>query len=143
MMSTPSGQYATDVPDVQWRPIEPLLPAPRWRPKGPGRPPRDRHPIVNGLLYLTKTGCPPIELRAGSWALLPACFGPWKTVYDYFRRWSRHGVWPRVLERLTQQERRRNGRPASAVLTDIPASTNNLTTAKLPASAESRKALSV
>ncbi len=105
MMSTPSGQYATDVTDVQWQQIEPLLPAPRWRPNGPGRPPRDRRPIVNGLLYLNKTGCP--------WALLPACFGPWKTVYDYFRRWSRHGVWPRVLERLTQQERRRNGRPAT------------------------------
>ena len=27
MMSTPSRQYATDVTDVQWRRIEPLLPA--------------------------------------------------------------------------------------------------------------------
>ena len=96
MMSTPGGQYATDVTDAQWQRIEPLLLAPRWQPNGPGRPPRDRRLIVNGLLYLTKTGCP--------WALLPACFGPWKTVYDYFRRWSRHGVWAQVLERLTQQE---------------------------------------
>ena len=59
-----------------------LLPVPRWRSGGPGRPPRDRRRIVNGLLYLNKTGCP--------WALLPCCFGPWKTVYDYFRRWSQH-----------------------------------------------------
>ena len=29
-----------------------------WQPNGPGRPPRDRRQIVNGLLYLTKTGCP-------------------------------------------------------------------------------------
>ena len=49
-----------------------------------GSAPRDRRQIVNGLLYLTKTGCP--------WALLPPCFGPWKTVYDYFRRWSLQGV---------------------------------------------------
>ena len=62
----------------------------------------DRRQIVNGLLYLTKTG--------GPWALLPPCFGPWKTVYDYFRRWSLQGVWPQVLDRLTQRERRRNGR---------------------------------
>ena len=102
MMSTPSGQYATDVTDAQWRRIEPLLPAPTWQPNGPGRPPRDRRQIVNGLLYLTKTGCP--------WALLPPCFGPWKTVYDYFRRWSLQGVWPQVLDRLTQRERRLNGR---------------------------------
>ena len=101
-MSTPSGQYATDVTDAQWRRIEPLLPAPTWQPNGPGRPPRDRRQIVNGLLYLTKTGCP--------WALLPPCFRPWKTVYDYFRRWSLQGVWPQVLDRLTQRERRRNGR---------------------------------
>ena len=93
-MSTPSGQYATDVTDAQWRRIEPLLPAPTWQPNGPGRPPRDRRQIVNGLLYLTKTGCP--------WALLPPCFGPWKTVYDYFRRWSLQGVWPQVLDRLTR-----------------------------------------
>ena len=31
-------------------------------------------------------------------------------MYDYFRRWSLQGVWPQVLDRLTQRERRRNGR---------------------------------
>ena len=102
MMSTPSRQYATDVTDAQWQRIKPLLPASRWWPNGPGRPPRDRRQMVNGLLYLTKTGCP--------WALLPCCFGPWKTVYDYFRRWTLQGVWPQVLEQLTQRERLRQGR---------------------------------
>ena len=53
MMSTPDGQYATDVTDAQWQQIQPLLPASRWWPNGPGRPPRDRRQIVNGLLYLT------------------------------------------------------------------------------------------
>ncbi len=94
--------YATDRTDAQWRRIAPLRPVPRWRLHGPGRPPRDRRQIVNGLLYLNKTGCP--------WALLPGCFGPWQTVYDYFRRWSLQGVWPPVLDQRTQQERRRNGR---------------------------------
>ena len=36
---------------------------------------------------------------------------PWKTVYDYFRRWSLQGVWPQVLDRLTQRERRLNRAP--------------------------------
>ncbi len=112
MMSTPRRQYATDLTDAQWQRIEPLLPVPRRRLGGPGRPPRDRRPIVNGLLYLNKTG--------GPWALLPGCFGPWKTVYDYFRRWSRQGVWSPVLDQLTKRERRRNGRDAmpSAGLVD-------------------------
>ena len=105
MMSTPRMQYATDVTDAQWQRIEPLLPVPRWRLDGPGRPPRDRRQIVNGLLYLNKTGCP--------WALLPCCFGPWKTVYDYFRRWSRQGVWSQVLDRLIKRERRLHGRVAT------------------------------
>ena len=103
-MSTPRRQYVTDVTDAQGQQLEPLLPVPRWRPNGPGRPPRDRRQIVNGLLYLNKTG--------GPWALLPCCFGPWKTVYDYFRRWSRQGVWSPVLDQLTQRQRRRHGRAA-------------------------------
>ena len=102
MMSTPADEYATDLTDAQWRLIEPLLPAPIWHPGGPGRPRRDPRQIINGLLYLTKTG--------GPWALLPPSFGPWKTGYDYFRRWSLNGVWPPILDRLTQRERRRQGR---------------------------------
>ncbi len=104
--------YATDRTDAQWRRIEPVRPVPRWRLDGPGRPPRDRRQIVNGLLYLNKTGCP--------WAWLPGCFGPWQTVYDYFRRWSLQGVWSPVLAPRTQQARRRNGRAAmpSAGLVD-------------------------
>ena len=33
-----------------------------------------------------------------------------ETVYDYFRRWSLNGVWPSILDRLTQRERCRQGR---------------------------------
>ena len=29
-------------------------------------------------------------------------------MYDYFRRWSLQGVWPPILDRLTQRERRRH-----------------------------------
>ena len=56
------------------------------------------------------------RLSLGAVAFL---FGPWKTVYDYFRRWSLQGVWPQVLDRLTQRERRRDGRaptPAAGVV---------------------------
>ena len=101
-MSTPRAEYATDLTDGQWRLIEPLLPVPRWRRGGPGRPRRDPRRMLDGMLYLTKTGCP--------WALLPPTFGPWKTVYGYFNRWTRQGVWPHILDRLTRRERRRHGR---------------------------------
>ena len=43
-MSTPRMQYATDLTDAQWQQIAPLLPTPRWRSGGPGRPPAGSPP---------------------------------------------------------------------------------------------------
>jgi putative transposase len=58
--------------------------------------------IVNGILYLNKTGC--------QWRLVPQEFGHWSIIYGYFKRWRRDGVWARVMETLCQWERRCLGR---------------------------------
>ena len=100
-MST-QPKYPTDLTDAQWSLIQPLLPPPTWRPGGPGCPPRNRRTVVNGILYVTKTGC--------QWRMLPKEFGAWQTVYGYFNRWSRQGVWQQVLEPLTRHERQRQER---------------------------------
>jgi len=100
-MSTPA-QYPTDLTDAQWTRLQPLLPPRKWYPGGPGRPPSNRRTVINGILYVTKTGC--------QWPMLPVDFGPWKTVYGYFNTWSRTGVWSAMRETLIQQERRRQGR---------------------------------
>jgi putative transposase len=42
--------------------------------------------------------------------MLPKEFGPWETVYGYFRRWRRAGVWTRVMDTLRQWERQSQGR---------------------------------
>ena len=88
--------------DAQWELLHSLLPAGKWRPGGPGRPPCDGRRIVNGILYVTKTGC--------QWRLVPKDFGPWSTISGYFKRWRRDGVWARVMETLRQWERRCLGR---------------------------------
>lgn len=98
-------QYETDLTDEQWEVLQPLLPAPQWRPGGPGRPPGDRRRVCNGILYVNKTGC--------QWRMLPKDFGPWETVYGYFRRWRRAAVWERVMTELRQLERRCQGRLAA------------------------------
>jgi len=54
------------------------------------------------MLYVNKTGC--------QWRMLPKDFGPWETVYGYFRRWRRAGVWERVMTELRHLERRCQGR---------------------------------
>jgi putative transposase len=95
-------QYKTDLTDEQWEVLHPLLAVRRWRPGGPGRPPGDRRRVINGILYVNKTGC--------QWRMLPKDLGPWETVYGYFRRWRRAGVWERVMTELRQVERRCQGR---------------------------------
>jgi transposase len=44
--------------------------------------------ILDAVFYVLKSGCP--------WRLLPRDFPPWKTVYDWFRRWRIDGTWERL-----------------------------------------------
>ena len=96
--------YPTDLTDEQWEILQPWLPECKWRPGGPGRPPCDVRRIVNGILYVNKTGC--------QWRLAPKDFGHWSTIYGYCKRWRRAGVWTRLMETLRQWERRCLGRQA-------------------------------
>ena len=100
-MNTPKP-YPTDLTQAQWEQLVPLLPKRKWRTGGPGRPPVDLHRVINGILYLLKTGC--------QWALLPRDFGCDKTVNAYFNTWRKDGTFKRIQQVLTRQERVRQGR---------------------------------
>ncbi|QDU94510.1 transposase [Lignipirellula cremea] len=63
--------------DEQWDLIADLVEA---EPKATGRPPKDRHTIVNGIFWILRTGAP--------WRDLPKRFGKWQTVYDHFNKSS-------------------------------------------------------
>jgi putative transposase len=99
---SPWSHYPTDLTAEQWEFLAPLLPKPKWRPGGPGRQPYALRRVLNGIFYVTKTGC--------QWRMLPRDFGHWNTIYGYFRAWRRTGLWPRLMEQLRQRERRRQGR---------------------------------
>ena len=94
--------YATNVSDEEWELMKPLLPAPKKQLGGPGRPPLDLRKVLDGILYVNRTGCP--------WRYLPKGFGHWNTVYTYFNRWSKAGTWASIMEQLRQHERSRQGR---------------------------------
>jgi transposase len=79
-----------ELTDAQWTRPAPLLPPQRGH--GRGRPAHDHRTVLNGILYRLKTGVP--------WRDLPACYGPWQTVYSRFRRWQAAGVWDRILAAL-------------------------------------------
>ena len=98
------AHYDTDLSDEQWDLIRTLLPQPKWQPGSGGRPPLDQRSVLNGILYLNKTGC--------QWRMIPTTFGNWSTIYGYFKRWRQQGVWVRLMETLRQWERRDQGRQA-------------------------------
>ena len=100
-MST-ACHYPTDVSDAQWEVLQLVLPPPKWRPGGPGRKPMDLRCVINGIFYVNKTGC--------QWRMMPKDFGNGHTIYGYFRRWRREGVWARVMATLRQWERQSQGR---------------------------------
>ena len=100
-MSAPY-QYPTDLSDDQWAFLQPYLPEPKWKPGGRGRPPCDLRRVINGILYLNKTGC--------QWRMIPKDFGNWSTIYSYFKRWRKQGLWSSMMEQLRQTERRTQGR---------------------------------
>lgn len=90
--------YPSDLTDEQWALLEPLL----RRPSKPGRKHTDLRIVVDGILYITRTGCP--------WRYLPESFGPWTRVWSQFRRWSRNGTWATVITALHEQVRLAAGR---------------------------------
>ena len=94
--------YPTELSESQWQLLQPLLPQAKSGPGKPGRPAVNLRQVINAIFYLNRGGC--------QWRLLPKEFGSWQTVYGYFRRWSKEGVWEQILDKLRVQERRRQGR---------------------------------
>jgi putative transposase len=94
-----SKKHATDLSDDEWGCIKSYPPVSTGR----GRPrihsPRE---ILDALFYVLKTGCP--------WRLLPKDFPPWKSVYDWFRKWRIDGTFKRLNAALRKLLRARLGR---------------------------------
>jgi transposase len=70
---------------AEWARIAPLLPARETR----GTYHADHRRVLNGILYRHATGC--------AWRDLPGRYGPWSTVASRQRRWTREGLWNRIL----------------------------------------------
>ncbi len=82
-MATP-----TDLTDIQWERIAPLLPAP----KATGRPRADDRTTVNGILFVLRNG-----LR---WQDLPERYGSPVTCWRRLAHWDRAGVWEKIWRNL-------------------------------------------
>ncbi len=85
-----------DLTDAQYARLEPLLP-PRRPAKGSkgGRPRNDDRPMINGMLWILRTGAP--------WPDLPARYGPPSSVSTRFYRWKKAGIWDRIFAAVQAQ----------------------------------------
>ncbi len=83
------GVRRYELTDEQWRRLQPLLPPERPR---TGRPNHDHRTVLNGILWVLRTGAP--------WRDLPERYGPVGTVSSRFYRWRASGVWDRILSAL-------------------------------------------
>ncbi|SCL73030.1 Transposase [Micromonospora peucetia] len=78
-----------DLTDLQWAALEVLLPAGTGR----DRPRRwTMRVIIDGIRWRVRTGSP--------WRDVPTVYPPWQTLYRWFRRWQRDGVWAQILALL-------------------------------------------
>jgi len=99
-IANPTRQpYPSDLSDTQWDILKPLLP----KPKGLGHPVEvDFREILNGIFYVQRTGC--------QWEMMPHDLPPYSTVYSYFKKWQRKGIWQQMHDQIRQQLRTKLGR---------------------------------
>ena len=90
-----------DLTDAQRELLDSLIPEPPRRRDGRGRPWRGRREVLNGILFILRTGAP--------WADLPERYPPYQTCHRRFQQWVRSGVMRGVLEALAEDLRRRGG----------------------------------
>ena len=92
-----------DLTEAQWLAVEPYVPAAERRAPGkkggrPYRPPRD---VLNGILWVLRTGAP--------WNDLPGRYPSYQTCHRRFQKWVKDGVLPKVLKALRRDLEKRGG----------------------------------
>jgi transposase len=92
-----------DLTDDQWSIISTLIPDPTRRPDGKGRPWKDTRDVMNGILWILRTGAP--------WYGMPDRYlSPYQTCHRIFQQWVRTGgVFEKILQGLLTDLRKRGG----------------------------------
>ena len=86
-----------DLTDAQWAKLKPRLHTPSRHKRG--RPWRDARTVLNGILWVLRTGAP--------WHDLPDRYPPYQTCHRRFQQWQRDGTLTRLLRALAEDLRAR------------------------------------
>src|SRR5580658_11311403 len=98
-----------DLTDAQWAVLNPLF-RPQRRSDGRGRPWRDTRAVINGVLWILRTGAP--------WHDLPNRYPPYQTCHRRFQHWQRSGVLLKLLQKLAEDLRDRGKLDLSEAFVD-------------------------
>ncbi len=88
------------IPDDLWSRIQPLLP-PEKPPGTNGRPVVPFRTVMDGILYVLRTGC--------QWKALPKEFGSGSTCHRRFQHWVQADVFQRLWGQVLREYDRRHG----------------------------------
>ena len=90
-----------DLRNEQWERIKQFIPEPKAGPGKSGRPPQDVRAVLNGILWILRTGAP--------WADLPERYPPRSTCHRRFQEWTESGVFAKILTALAKDLKERGG----------------------------------
>jgi transposase len=95
-------RYPSDLTDEEWAEIAPLMSRPGRR----GRPREiELREEINAVRYLVRSVC--------GWRMLPIHFGPWQTVYGWFRELARRFLFQTIHDLALMVDRERVAGEAS------------------------------
>ena len=87
--------------DTQWSLIQPLFPKPRAKRGSRGRPPCDFRDVLDGILWVLRTGAP--------WHDMPSRYPSYQTCHRRFQQWCNDGTFERILVALRRDLEERGG----------------------------------
>ena len=88
-----------ELTNEQWNRIEPIIVSSTPSKDPRGRPARDPREVLNGILWVLRTGAP--------WKDLPQRYPPYQTCHRRFQQWVKHGVFRRIAQELVEDLNKR------------------------------------
>jgi transposase len=90
-----------ELTNEQWNRIEPIVLSAKPSKDPRGRKERDPREVLNGILWILRTGAP--------WKDLPPRYPPYQTCHRRFQQWVRSGVLRRIAQELAEDLSERGG----------------------------------
>ncbi len=81
--------------DLYWLTVEQMARLAPYFPKSHGKPRVDDRRVLSGIVFVNRNGL--------HWRNAPQEYGPHKTLYNRWKRWSEMGVFGRMMERLAAE----------------------------------------